>query len=88
MEVQVYWRDLEGRVVATEKRKWWQEPPRLIRGEVGPGHGFCIVGWDDATEMRLYNQQFAGSIVETSSNNGGRDWHAGPVLAKGESSIA
>lgn len=82
MQRQVYWRDLEGRVVFLSNSNTWHGPPKVI-DNVGPGYQFAIVGWDSGRTLRLYNQEFAGSVVETSSDDGGKTWYAGKVLAKG-----
>ena len=75
---------LDGHVVSLSNTGSWQDPPKVI-DKVGPGYGFTIVEWSEGETLRLYNQEFTGSIVETSSDDGGKTWYPGKVLAKGKS---
>ena len=63
---------------------YWQVPPKVI-DKIGPGYGFAIVEWGNGKTLRLYNQEFAGSVVETASDDGGTTWYRNVVLAAGES---
>lgn len=78
-QIQVYYRDLQGRVAIVKNTGCWSNP-YVIEG-IGPGHNFAVavLGWDGGERLRLYHQESSGVITEHCSNNDGQDWSPGEL---------
>jgi len=77
VELQVYYRDLQGRVVYVRNTGAWGNP--IVINGVGPGYKFAVLQWEKGARLRFYYQEFAGAIVELASDNGGQSWFPGEL---------
>jgi hypothetical protein len=75
VQLQVYYRDLKGRVVFVRNTGSWSGP-NVIEG-VGPGYNFAVAQWESGKYLRLYFQEFTAAITEYCSDNSGQSWFAG-----------
>lgn len=82
-EIQVYWRDLDSRVVCIKNTGSWESTPTVIE-KAEPGYKFGVVQWNDGESIRLFNQGIfdqdtGGDIVELCSDDRGKTWVTGKV---------
>jgi hypothetical protein len=75
VQIQVYWRDLEGRVVFARNTGSWGSATAI--GDIGPGYRFAVLQWDDGQYLRLYYQLFNSHLAEYCSDDGGKTWFVG-----------
>ena len=81
IQLQVYWRDLDGHTVFSNNNGSW-DPPSTIEA-VGPGYGFCVLQWEDGKCLRFYYQDYQGYVRELYSDDAGDSWFPGKLLAQG-----
>ena len=79
VHLQVYWRDLNGFTVLSQNSGTWS-PPSVIPA-VGRGYEFYVVQWNNLKYLRLYYQNHVGAVQELCSDDGGRSWYPGEILA-------
>lgn len=81
-EIQVYWRDVVGRLAFSRKPddKWSE--PGFIAGIV-PGFEIAAVGWETTKNVRVYVQDCTGMISELRSGNSGSTWSNPNVVVAG-----
>jgi len=72
VELQVYYRDLQGHVVFIRNTGSWGNP-NVIQA-LGPGYNFAVLQWEKGNRLRIYYQEFSGVIIELCSDNGGNSW--------------
>ena len=77
MEVQAYWRDLAGRVVFSRKKKSEAWGKANVVMEVKAAYQFCAMEWSDGESLKVFYQDFAGSLFERHSDDSGDTWHDG-----------
>lgn len=77
VQLQVYYRDLNGRVAFVKNTGSWSRPS--IIEAVGPGYNLAVLQWENGKRLRLYYQEFAGDIVELYSDNSGQSWAPGEL---------
>ena len=75
VQIQVYWRDLQGRVVFCRNTGSWGGA--TVIEPIGPGYRFAVLQWDSGKYIRLYIQHFNGSLGEYCSDDGGSIWFPG-----------
>jgi len=75
VQLQVYWRDLEGRVVFSRNTGSWGSAS--VIGDIGPGYRFAVLQWDSGKYLRIYYQLFNGHLAEYCSDDGGETWFVG-----------
>lgn len=56
---------------------FWSDP-NVIQN-LGPGHKFAVVQWENGARLRLYYQEFYGTIIEICSDNRGESWYPGEL---------
>jgi len=82
VQLQVYWRDLDGRVVFSRNAGSWGAAT-AIEG-IGPSYQFSVIQWGSGNHLRVYYQNFGGVVAEICSDDGGKTWFdAGVVPVKG-----
>lgn len=77
MELQVYFRDVKGHVVFVKNTGNWGSP-NAIEG-IGPSYNFAVLQWEKGNRLRLYYQEFSGTVTELCSDNGGKTWFPGQL---------
>jgi hypothetical protein len=81
VEVQVYWRDLAGRVVFSRKKKSEAWGGANIVMEARATYRFSAMQWSDGERLRVCYQDFAGTLLERRSDDCGDTWQdGGPAL--------
>jgi len=80
VELQVYFRNAEGRVVFTRNTGEWDRP--VVIQLIGPGYKFAVLQMDNGERLRLYYQLFNGELVEFCSDDGGNSWFPGALKLK------
>ena len=79
-EVQAYWRDLAGRVVFSRKKtEPWGDAKVVM--EAKATHQFCAMQWSDGENLKVFYQDFAGSLFERRSDDSGKTWRDGGSAA-------
>jgi hypothetical protein len=81
IQLQLYWRDIYGNIVFSKNAGSWS-PATVVEG-VGPSYQFSVIQWKSGGYLRLYYQDFAGSVAELCSDDGAQAWFNGRVLANG-----
>jgi len=81
VELQVYYRNLAGRVVFASNTGAWGKP--VVIEPIGPGYKFAVIQMDNGKYLRLYYQLFDGALVEFFSNDGGKNWAIGDLKLQG-----
>jgi hypothetical protein len=72
VQLQVYWRDLHGRVVFERNTGKWN-PVEIVK-PIGPGYKFATIQLENGKELRFYYQNFDGGVVGYGSKDSGKTW--------------
>ncbi|KAF9778045.1 hypothetical protein BJ322DRAFT_1222067 [Thelephora terrestris] len=81
VELQVYWRDLYGRIVFDRNTGSWGGAKAIE--PIGPGYRLAALQWDNGKYLRVYYQLFDRALVEFYSDDGGHTWSQSKSHLKG-----
>ena len=82
MQLQVFWRNLQGEIVVSKNAGSWEPATGVLAG-IPSGFHFSALQWKHGKYLRLYYQNEAGLVLEHYSDNGGVSWNQGALRAGG-----
>ena len=82
MQLQVFWRNLQGEIVSSKNTGSWGPATRVLAG-IASGFQFSVLHWEQGKYLRLYYQNEAGVVLEHYSDNAGASWNRGGLQVGG-----
>jgi hypothetical protein len=78
----VYWRNLQGEIVANKYSGSWGPVTKIVEG-IASDSQFTVLEWELGKHLRLYYQNHANVLFEHCSDDGGETWSSGALLTAG-----